>query len=365
MPRSLTTQEFVEKAVVIHSDRYDYSSVDYVGSQVKVTIGCPEHGLFEQIPNDHLCGSGCPHCAGNVTLSIQEFIERANAVHGDRYDYLRVNYTSSHKKVNIVCTDHGLFEQSPHEHLRGQGCPWCGGKVKLSTEEFIEKAKVVHGDLYDYLWVNYKDIKTKVVIVCPDHGPFEQTPSDHTQGCGCPRCGGTIKSSTQEFIEKAKAVHSSVYDYSLVDYINTATKIIIGCSSHGPFEQIPNDHLCGSGCPRCTTQVSKPSQLWLASLGVPDGPDHREVRRLIPGKRYTVDGYDPTTKTVYEFHGDYWHGNPARYDPDGINTVSKKTFGQLYQSTLQKQQDFLNAGYQYVEIWESEWKRQQQIVLDE
>jgi hypothetical protein len=298
-------------------------------------------------------------------LTTQEFVEKAVAKYGDRYDYSLVDYKNNHTKVIIECHDHGPFDQIPASHLRGNGCPQCGGGVKSSVEEFIEKAKIVHSDFYDYSQVVYKKSNIKVIIGCFEHGSFEQIPGNHLHGQGCPYCGGGVKSSTHKFIDRVKVVHGGLYDYSRVDYKGNKTKVTIGCPEHGLFEQTPSDHLCGNGCPRCTHRVSKPSQIWLTSLGLPDGPAHREVRRLIPGKRYTVDGYDPNTKTVYEYHGDYWHGNPDRYDPDGINATSKKTFGQLYQSTLEKKQDFLNAGYQYVEIWESDWKRQQKMVLDE
>ncbi len=247
--RYKTTEEFIEEAKAVHGDKYDYSRVNYVGTKTKVEIICPEHGSFWQTPSDHLNGKGCPSCFGNKKYTTEEFIEKVKAVHGNKYDYSRVNYVSTKVKVEIICPIHGSFWQTPTNHLKGNGCPKCIGQNK-TTEEFIEEAKAVHGDKYDYSRLNYVGTKTKVEIICPEHGSFWQTPNSHLRGGGCPKCVGRNK-TTEEFIEEAKAVHGDKYDYSKVNYVNATTKVEIICPEHGSFWQTPNSHLGGSGCLYC------------------------------------------------------------------------------------------------------------------
>ena len=203
-----------------------------------------------------------------------KFIERAKEVHGDTYDYSKVDYVNSKTKVIIVCKEHGEFTQRPSDNVMGQGCPTCANgvrnnKSKHTTEQFIEKAKEVHGDTYDYSKVDYVTAKTKVIIVCKEHGEFEQLPYSHITGAGCLICANGIrnnksKHTTEQFIEKAKEVHGDTYDYSKVDYVNNSTKVIIICKEHGEFEQIPKHHLKGSGCPVCADNryLDKPTILY-------------------------------------------------------------------------------------------------------
>ena len=116
-------------------------------------------------------------------LTTQEFIDRARAVHGDRYDYTFVNYTSNKSKVSIICSKHGLFSMTPNSHLLGQHCPKCSGKHRWTEQEFITQAKLVHGDYkYEYSAVNYVNNSTKVSIFCPEHGMFKQAPKSHLIG---------------------------------------------------------------------------------------------------------------------------------------------------------------------------------------
>ena len=186
--KKLTTQEFIQKAKQVHGDKYDYSLVEYINGKTKVKIICKEHGVFEQRPNDHLHNIGCSSCGGVAKLTTEEFIEKARKVHGDKYDYSLVEYIKGKTKVKIICPIHGLFEQIPNAHLRGQNCGLCCGKYKLTKEQFIEKAKLVHGNKYDYSLVVYKRNDIKVKIICSKHGVFEQVPSGHLRGRGCPIC---------------------------------------------------------------------------------------------------------------------------------------------------------------------------------
>jgi len=254
--KRVTTAEFIERAKAIHGDRYDYSLVDYQGIHEYATIVCPEHGQFQQSPANHYQGKGCSDCGGSKPHTTESFIEAAQAVHGDRYDYSQVEYVNNKTAVTIICSIHGPYSQGAKVHVIGAGCPDCGGKKKLTTQSFIDKAQALHGDRYDYSQVDYRRAHAIVTIICPDHGSFEQSPTSHLSGSGCNECGRLAASdarrkTTEQFIASANAVHGERYDYSLVEYVGSAKKVTINCSDHGPFEQTPSEHLIGSGCAEC------------------------------------------------------------------------------------------------------------------
>lgn len=263
MGKRKTTEEFIVDAIKVHQDKYDYSKVEYINSNTKVCIICPEHGEFWQSPSKHINGQGCPKCgfiksSDNKSSTNEEFIKRAKEIHKDKYEYSKTFYVNSNTKVVIICKKHGEFEQIPYHHLKGHGCPKCRNemysrKYTSNTEEFIKKAKEIHNNKYDYSKVKYQDWKTKVCIICPEHGEFWQTPNNHLHGFGCQSCGGKKKLTSEEFINKAKAIHCARYDYSQVKYVNAKSKVLINCKTHGVFRQTPNKHLKGEGCPLCNS----------------------------------------------------------------------------------------------------------------
>ena len=194
--------------------------------------------------------------------TTEKIIEKFKSIHGDKYDYSKVDFVKTTTKVCIICPEHGEFWQEPHAHLKGQGCPKCGvdkrSKSKTTTNEnFIKKAKEIHGDKYDYSKTNYINNKTKIVIICPIHGEIEITPNAHiSEKRGCPKCGNTLKGvnfkmSVERFIEKAQKIHGNSYSYEEVSYINNRTPVNIICPTHGIFRQTPEVHLSGHGCPEC------------------------------------------------------------------------------------------------------------------
>ena len=255
--KRLNNKTFTERALSVHGDRYNYSSVQYSTSEAEVEIICSVHGAFNQAPHTHLRGSGCPKCgiaamAKKRRLAPQEYVAKARRVHNERYDYSETNYVDGKRPVTILCREHGEFEQSPRKHLLGQGCPACGGSLRLSNDEFITRARDIHGDRYDYGEVNYVNDKTKLIIICPDHGRFLQSPSVHVHNkAGCPACAGNKRLTSDTFIDRAIAIHGERYDYSLIRYKNTKEKVTIVCSQHGEFRQTPENHLSGQGCAVC------------------------------------------------------------------------------------------------------------------
>jgi len=181
--------KFIKKARDVHGDKYDYSKVEYVNNKTKVCIVCPEHGEFWQRPDKHISRKdGCPNCGGTKKLDRYEFIWKAIQKHGYKYDYRKVNYINFETKVCIIDKVYGEFWQTPHAHLMGNGCFLSSITKKLDKNEFIWKAIQKHGYKYDYRKVEYKTTEENICIICNKHGEFWQTPHNHLSGCGCPIC---------------------------------------------------------------------------------------------------------------------------------------------------------------------------------
>lgn len=274
MSRRITTDEFIEKvknAEAHKGHNYDYSKTEYKGNKTKVCIICPIHGEFWQTPSDHLNGHGCPKCAkekkkASLLMNIEQFIQKAKQKHNNFYGYSKAIYRGYDKPLIITCPVHGDFEQTPHIHLQGCGCPECSKEyrkyVQLSNRnEFINKSKRIHKNKkYDYSKVVYINSHAEVCIICPKHGDFFQLPYIHLLGHGCPKCAKENrrehkKSDTEEFIKKSKNAHNNKnYNYSKTHYVNAHTLVIITCPIHGDFEQLPYNHLNGHGCPECAKE---------------------------------------------------------------------------------------------------------------
>lgn len=253
----MNTKDFIEKAKKIHGDKYDYSKVEYVDNNTKICIICPIHGEFFVTPHNHLRGRICQKCYfESRKTDVLTFIEKAKKIHGDKYDYSKVEYVNSNTDVCIICPIHGEFLQTPSNHLRGHECPFCNHRKKSNTNDFIEKANKIHNNRYDYSKVNYTRSDEKICIVCPEHGEFYQRPNNHLNGQGCPICSINSnskkrKDTKNQFIEKAKKIHGDKYDYSKVEYNGSKQEVCIICKEHGEFWQKPSKHLIGQGCPIC------------------------------------------------------------------------------------------------------------------
>ena len=197
--RRVSKEEFIRRAREKHGDKYDYSQVEYVGTETKVTIVCPIHGPFQQTPKNHMNGKGCPECGREIAYkrkTTEQFIKEAREVHGMKYGYEKTRYTNTQGKVVITCPQHGDFEQQALQHLQGHGCPECSfdkhsEELTKTAEDFIRDAKAVHGDRYDYSRVSYRGTTDEVEIICREHGSFIQTPASHLRGHGCPKCSAS------------------------------------------------------------------------------------------------------------------------------------------------------------------------------
>ena len=219
----------------------------------KVIIICKIHGEIEQLPSSHLSGQGCYKCGNNILKTREEFIQDSKKLHGDKYDYSKVDYKGAHIKVILGCSEHGKFETEPNCHLRGSGCYKCGKKEvskKLSSnkEEFIEKSKKIFGDKYDYSKVEYNGNKKKIIIICKSHGEFLQKPNGHLDGDGCIRC---INKTEGKLYEKLKPFYPNLIiqfkqewckniSYLPFDFCIQEYKIIIELDGPQHFQQISN-----------------------------------------------------------------------------------------------------------------------------
>lgn len=214
-------------------------------------------------------------------LTTEQFIEKAKKIHGNKYDYSKVNYINNNTDICIICPKHGEFRQKPKGHLEGKGCKECAKEIlsekrKMDTEEFIKRAKKIHGDKFDYSKVNYIDSKHKVIIICTKHGEFKQKPGHHLNGQGCPFCraesvGKRMSLVLDTFIEKANKKHFGKYNYSKVDLEHRDEKgrVCIICPIHGEFWQKPSKHLFGEGCPICNeSKLEERTRVLLTELGI-------------------------------------------------------------------------------------------------
>ena len=245
----MTKFDFIEKAKAIHGNEYNYSKVEYKNNKTKIKIICSIHGEFSQTPSTHTKGSKCPNCRKNKKMTTMDFIKKASIIHDAEYDYSKVEYINTKTKVCIICHKHGEFLQTPENHLQGFKCSKCKGNF-MNKEYFINLSNIKHDNKYNYHEVKYININSKVDIRCPIHGLFLQSPRDHVKGAGCKKCANQFM-DLNLFIERSNAVHGNKFNYSKVIYVNTLTKVKINCPIHGDFNQSAGSHLNGRGCPKC------------------------------------------------------------------------------------------------------------------
>ena len=306
-----TTQEFIKEANIVHN-KYDYSLSVYNTNNTKVKIICPIHGVFEQTPVKHILGKQCcPKCSNIKLHDIQRkdkntFILESKNIHKDKYDYSLVDYVNNRTKVKIVCPIHGVFEQTPINHLKGKGCRYCGGTSKLDTNLFIYNAKKTHNNFYDYSLVDYLDSRTKIKIICPIHGVFEQTPNNHlSKEQGCFDCLNKIHDNTS-FSNYCSLLHNNKYNYSLVNYTLITNEVKIICPIHGVYEQRADSHKNGNGCGKCSnngiSKEEKELNNWLNSLGIITETNNKNILNGLE-----LDIYIPSHNLAIEYNGLYWH----------------------------------------------------------
>lgn len=306
---SIPFEIFIKRSIEKHNNKFDYSlsKDDYHCMESEIKIICNKHNfMFKQRAQSHVHGKGCPICARETTsnklrMTKEEFVEKANKKHNNKFDYSLTDYKSFHSPVKIICPIHGLFEQEAATHLNNKyGCIKCSFdalslKLRMTKEEFINKASEKHNNKYNYLLVeDFKNFHSKIKIICPIHGIFEQAVGNHLSGRGCRKCKLSFKRSGV-------------------------------------------------------------SQKWLDVHKVLE--ENRESKITINNKIFYADGIDEINKIVLELLGDFWHGNPKFYKPNKIHPVKKCTYGELLQKTFDRFGILISAGYKILYIWESDFNK--------
>lgn len=323
----VTFDEFVRRANEKHNFKYSYDELTYTKLSNKLRIICPKHEDFYQEATSHLMGCGCPKCGFENNWKKRrptkdDFVKKAVNKHGLKYNYDKVVYTKAINKIIITCPIHGDFNQTPNGHLNGRGCPKCGIELtniknKKNTEYFIKKGVEIYNGFYNYDKVIYVNNRSKVIITCPIHGDFSQNAGNHLNGFGCKKCGLItailkITKSTKDFTKEAKIIHNGKYLYNNVNYTNANVKVSITCKIHGDFTQTPSSHLNGNGCPKCSMSgISKPEteiSEMVRGLGYEVLNNTRTV--IEP---YELDIYIPKLNKAIEFNGLYWHYNEDKF----------------------------------------------------
>ena len=343
-------ENFIEKSNKKHNNKYDYSKVEYINSQTKVCIICPEHGEFWQTPVAHVRGHGCPICSnkrrGKRTINTENLIKKCMKVHNNKYTYENTEYINADTKICVTCPVHGDFYILPFNHLNGQGCPKCKGK-NLTQDEVIAKFKKIHGDKYDYSKVIFNKMKEKVCIICPEHGEFWKTPQKHINGQGCPKCSYEKKFLTSEqFLKKSYEIHGDKYITDKIQYSGYKSRITLKCPIHGEFSQLVVNHLQGCGCPKCGNNFSKGEQsvndFIVYELGMSVNTKNKSI--ISP---YELDIYIPEKKVAIEYNGLRWHS---------------EIFNKSNSYHLLKTQMCENEKIRLIHIFEDEWLYKKNIV---
>lgn len=367
MPKRKTKEDFIKEAKKTHKDRYDYSEVEYVNNRVKVKIKCLRCGRYFFVsPKDHISKkSGCKYCNYNdyVKSKYKTFEEIVALLKSknDLYDYVKTQeYYKQQDYIRTICKRCGIqADKRIQSILNGVGCNKCRYDKLKDTfsdtkEEFIKKAKEIHSNKYDYSEVEYINNKTKVKIKCNQcNNYFYQEPRMHIyQKQGCPYCNGGIKFTEADFIQKAKLIHKDKYDYSFVNYVNSDVRVEIKCKKcRNIFTQKPSKHLAGQGCPYCNnSNLENEVSEFLKSIY--EGEIIRNTKKVI--SPYELDFYLPDKNIAIEFNGLYWHS----YDINDYlsGNIDKKRH--LNKTILCEEK-----GIKLFHIFENEWidKTKQQI----
>ena len=307
--KKLTNQQFLKRCQAVWGSKYDLSRVNYTGMRNKIIVGCTSHGEFEVTATNFTVNqSGCPVCGAQNAKSTGEFIRESKEKHGDKYDYRYVIYVNARSKVKIKCREHGVFEQLPNTHISGSGCPKCSKVAKLTPIDFITQSKQVHGDKYCYKKTHYKRAIDPVTITCEEHGDFEQLPHNHLAGRGCRQCGKDkfLKKMKMSLVEaRTLCVRSRI---ELIDYPGNATdKATLRCAkNHIWFSSISKIRQ-GGGCPICSIPGYNPNKTGYVYMLVSHDGKYMKVglsnspkKRIRTLKMYTPFDFVVRGWTAYE-----------------------------------------------------------------
>lgn len=338
-------QTFIDKVKAMYGDVYDFSKVKYEGREKHVTIICKKHGEFSIKPRTILRGNhgkrphGCPICEGisrptRPKMTSEVFLAKMKELYGDSLIFLLPDTFKDTGSVTAICYKHGEIRHQVSYWLSGRGCDYCNGH-KIYGPEFVELAKAVHGDKYDYSQTEEPSRKNSMLtIICPKHGPFKQMAWLHLSGCGCPECVGypnkkTKEQREKEFIQKARDLFGDKFDYSKVHYVNNDTNVTLICKEHHiEFETSPDTHLRGSGaCPMCTRSIGEAKIYgYLSRHKIEFFTQHKiEHNNPLCKRQYlVVDFYIPEYKVVIEYNGKQHYQHVEFFHSDGFTLEDQK-----------------------------------------
>jgi hypothetical protein len=230
MSRKLTKEEIVERAKNVHKDKYDYTDLVYKDMSTNINVKCKIHGEFFQRPFDHLKGLGCSKCGViksglTRTLTNNEFIEKANKIHNNKYKYPNAIYLSANKKLLITCENHGDFEQTPNNHIsKKHGCPNCSKLKKLNSELFRDRSIKIYKDKYDYSFSDYINNKTEILpsIITNKHICVDCGKEIDKKSVRCIKCNS--KKRKDETIRRIPNKETLLNDIKEFGYCGTGRK---------------------------------------------------------------------------------------------------------------------------------------------
>lgn len=348
MPRKLTTfDEFFQSCQPVHNGKYEYDKDSYVKMRVKMRIICPIHGDFWQTPSEHKKGKGCPTCGGSKKLTAAENEAQSRVVHGDKYEYINSTFKNTKSKMLIVCPIHGDFWQTPADHKQGKGCPKCGGTQALNADQVISVSKEVHNNTYDYMSDTISTNHVKMGIVCKIHGVFWQTPANHKAGHGCPKCANNQRMEPNEHIAVCRKVHGNYYSYHPETIDGDDSLCTITCPIHGDFKQLLTNHKQGHGCPSCGHVGPSNGEMELVSM-------IRDLGNfdIITHDRKILHGKEldvfiPSHNLAIEYCGLYYHSDTCGKD----NNYHKDKFDMCRKK-----------GIHLITLFEDEWKHRDKVM---
>ena len=301
--RNEREMRFLSKVDNLYGESVTLIGLKYKTNREKVKVRCNIHNVEYStwIFNFIRGNRGCPRCAKKLT--IEDFIDKSVATHGNKYSYDKVIFKNATTKVTITCPKHGDFETRPVSHYyEGCECPECAkDKERLGLPSFVKRAKEIHGDMYNYDKVRFTSLTESVIITCPKHGDFNQPARSHLAGHSCKQCSlDRTRSNLKRFIQQANEIHGSTYDYTKSVYRNSKTLLTVICKTHGEFVIRPNSHISSKGgCPRCRESYGE-----RCSAAVLDELNIRYVREYkIEGSLFRYDFYLNDHGILLEFHG--------------------------------------------------------------
>jgi hypothetical protein len=369
-----TKDDLIREATEKFGDQFIYDKVEFKKLTDVITIGCKKcNKYFQKSVRDFLrTVHGCVNCNPARRVTSDMFIEIAQNIHGDKYEYSDCGYLSMSDDVKIfcfACNEYFIQRASAHTSQK-QGCMNCSIKIrgislKYTRETFIEKAKEVHGLKYDYDSVEYVNSSTPVEIYCNKCNKFfNQTPQVHLSNSGCRVCSFNQANEKQTksvdiFIEELYSIFGDKYDYDYIKYINNYTKVTLKCNTCNKFfHKRPTTLLNGIGC-ICHTKRKHYSQEaidWLDLLILMYGYIQHAVNDeefVIPGTKYRADGYSIAYNIIFEYMGAYHHGCPLCFpdDRDLIRSNLQKSHNQLFEDTKKKIKTILSKNYKVIIKW--------------